>query len=178
MDAFLGEIRIFCGMADNAPQGWAFCEGQVLNIAGNDALFSLIGFTYGGDGKTNFQLPSLNGRVPIGAGQGPDLSLYKMGDKGGQDVVTLTIAQLPAHTHSVNASQDPATKSTPTNAIFAAVEPPALFYDNLQQKTGSDANYSTLAIGSAGGSQPHDNYMPTMALRYIICLSGLYPYFQ
>lgn len=177
-DPFLGEIRIFAGSSASPPRYWAFCSGQHLPISQNQALFALIGVTYGGDGISYFMLPNLNGRVPIGADQGPSLSPYKLGDAGGVEQVTLAPTQLPQHTHAIMASHDTASSSQSGPIVtFATVADPALLYDDLSKDSGTDANFSGAAIQSAGGSAPHDNYMPTMALHYIIALAGIYPSF-
>jgi microcystin-dependent protein len=175
-DPFLGEIRVFAGVNPSPPSNWAFCNGQRLAISTNEALFTLIGTIYGGDGMSTFNLPNLNGRVVIGAGQGPGLSLYQPGATGGVEEVVLTQAQMPQHIHSIVASTDPASASQPGNTMtFATVADPAVFYDDLSLDTGADTLYSSAAIQSTGSSVPHDNYMPTIALRYIIALSGIFP---
>jgi microcystin-dependent protein len=178
-DPFLGEIRIFAGAGPSPPANWAFCNGQSLAISTNEALFTLIGTLYGGDGISSFNLPNLGGRVPIGAGQGAGLSSYQPGTPGGVEEVVLTQAQMPQHTHSIVGSTDPASASQPGNTVtFATVVAPAVFYDDLSLDTGADALYSTAAIQSAGVSAPHDNYMPTIALRYIIAMNGIFPSFS
>lgn len=175
---FLGEIRIFAGGATNLPQGWALCAGQSLAIADYQALYSLLGILYGGDGISTFRLPDLSGRVPIGTGQGPGLSNYPVAATGGQDTVMLTTGQMPVHTHSIAASTDPATAAQPNGTLtFAAVVAPALLYDDLTQLSGTDANFGTGAIANTGSGAAHSNLMPTMALRYMIALNGIYPTF-
>lgn len=178
-DPFLGEIRIFAGPNTSPPANWTFCEGQTLAISTNEALFTLIGIIYGGDGISTFKLPNLNGRVPIGAGQAPGLSSYLPGATGGVENVVLAQAQMTQHTHAIAASTDPASASQPgTTLTFATVSAPALLYDDLSKDTGADANFSTAAIQNTGSSVPHNNYMPTIALRYIIALNGLFPSFS
>jgi len=167
-DPFLGEIRMFAG--NFAPQGWAFCSGQLLSIAEFDALFSLLGTTYGGDGVTTFALPNLNGRFALHQGQGAGLSPRVIGALLGEQEVTLQTSHLPAHTHTVSCS----TKGTTANpkGNFWATDP-----------SGNLAPYSTaapngqmapLTAGTAGG-QAHNNQQPYMAISYIISLFGIYP---
>lgn len=176
-DPFLGEIRIFAGVSTSPPANWAFCNGQSLPIATNEALFSLIGTLYGGSSNT-FNLPNLNGRVPIGSGQGPGLSSYSPGAAGGTDQVALLSTQMPLHTHAIMASKDEATSTVPSGTVtFATVPSPGLLYDDSSKDSGTSANFSSAAIQSTGGSAPHTNYMPTIAMRYIIALTGLYPSF-
>ena len=167
-DPFIGEIRIFAGTF--APQGWAFCDGQLLAIAQNTALFSLLGTNYGGDGRTTFGLPDLRGRVPMHAGSGPGLTPRYLGQKGGQEQVTLNESQIPAHTHQAKASSEAPDTNSPENAVSAQKVRTHLY------NTGpSDVNMGTTAISSTGGSQAHDNMQPYQCLNYIICLQGLYP---
>lgn len=171
-EPFLGEIRMFGG--NFAPRGWAFCNGQLLPIAQNSALFSILGTTYGGDGQTTFALPDLRGRVPMHWGQGPGLTPRSLGESSGSENVTLLTTQMPAHTHLANASSDDANSTAPTNALWAtAVDA------NSQQVSayGTTANttMSPQAIGSAGGSQPHNNMQPFLCLSFIIALEGIYP---
>lgn len=175
-DPFLGEIRIFAGAHSSPPANWAFCSGQQLSIAENEALFTVIGTLYGGDGMSTFMLPNLNGRLAVGSGQGPGLSTYQPGDFGGTEQVVLASTQMPQHTHSIAASSNRATTPQPgPSATFATLASPALLYDDLSKDTGTDVNFNAAAIQSVGGSAPHANYMPTIALRYIIALSGIFP---
>lgn len=167
-DPFLGEIRIFAG--NFAPQGWAFCDGQLLAISQNQALFSLLGTTYGGDGQTTFALPDLRGRVPMNAGSGPGLTPRSLGQTGGQEQVTLNVSQIPAHTHQARASSEAPDTNSPEDAV------PAQKARTYLYNTGdSDVNMGTTAISSTGGSQAHDNMQPYLCLNYIIALQGLYP---
>lgn len=167
-DPFVGEIRMFAG--NFAPQGWAFCDGQLLAVSQNDALFSLLGTIYGGDGRTTFGLPDLRGRVPIHAGQGPGLSERRLGSKGGEEKVTLTVNQLPSHSHPAQGSADTGVDANPAGNFLAGstvVQP----YVQETPDTGFAAN----AISSVGGSQSHTNLMPALAVHFIIALFGIYP---
>ncbi|WP_274653902.1 phage tail protein [Paenibacillus humicola] len=166
-EPYLGEIRLFAGTY--APVGWEFCNGQLLSISQNDALFSLLGTTYGGDGQTTFGLPDLRGRVPLGQGKNPTGSSYAMGQLAGTETVTLTVNNLPGHTHAVMANNTSGTTGDPSNAFWAQST-------STQYATAApDAQMSAQSIASSGGSQPHDNMMPTLAVSYIIALNGIYP---
>jgi microcystin-dependent protein len=162
MEPFTGEIRMFGG--NFAPVGWAFCAGQLLPIADNDALYSLIGTTYGGDGQSTFALPDLRGRAPVHQGSG-----YVAGQVGGVEAVTLTQQQLPPHTHTPLASVASATGTSPAGATWAAV--PTGAYSTA----APDADLAPGAIAPSGGSQPHENRPPSLGVSFIICLSGIYP---
>jgi len=176
-DAFIGEIRIFAGTF--APRGWAFCSGQLLPISQNTALFSILGTTYGGNGKSNFALPNLNGRVPIGAGQGPGLSIRDLGETGGESAVTLTESELPSHRHSVTTS---GSVSLPAFNAVGNVDTPAGSYSANSTKAYS-ASYdvemktagSEIELAPAGSSMPHNNLQPYLVIRYIIALQGVFP---
>lgn len=178
MDAYLGEIRMFAG--SYAPVDWSFCDGSKLSIMDNQALYSLIGTTYGGDGVTNFALPDLRGRVAIGTGQGAGLTNRPLGQTGGAEVVTLTVAQAPAHNHALNAST--------ANSTTVAVGPTVTFATNADNHTfytkppsKDPTKLSSLAastVSVAGGSTAHDNRMPYLSVNYIICRNGLYPSFD
>ncbi|GAO36074.1 tail collar protein [Sulfuricella sp. T08] len=164
---FVGEIRMFGG--NFAPNGWAFCDGQLLPISGNETLFTLIGTTYGGDGQSTFALPDLRGRIPIHQGQGPALSPRTIGEKGGSEAVTLTTAQLPTHTHRL-ASGNAATLGDPTGAAVA----------NTGATTMYGAGAGNIAMApeasvNAGGSQAHNNLMPYQCVNFIISLFGIFP---
>jgi microcystin-dependent protein len=174
---FIGEILLFGG--NFAIIDYAFCNGQVLSISQNSTLFTLIGTTYGGDGQQTFALPNLQSRLPIHHGQGSGLSNYVIGQQGGVESVTLTTSNMPAHNHVFNAT------STAANSLnISSTELPGntaggqnvVFYAS---NTGSPApTFSTLApqaIGSTGGSQPHNNIMPVLAMTYLIALYGVYP---
>jgi microcystin-dependent protein len=169
-DPFVGEIRIFAG--NFAPNGWSFCNGQLLAISQNQALFALIGTFYGGDGVTTFQLPDLRGRVPIHQGTSPVSGTpYTTGEKAGVENVTLATNQIPPHRHNANAN-GAATVVSPANAFWstdpfgntAAYYPPS-----------SNGTMNASAVGSSGGSQPHDNMQPFLAINYIIALFGIFP---
>jgi microcystin-dependent protein len=168
-DPFIGEIRMFGG--NFAPQGWAFCDGSLLSIAGNDALFNLIGTTYGGDGQNTFALPDLRGRFPLHQGQGNGLSNRIIGEAGGSEAVTLTTSQMAIHNHSAVANSGAGNADTPAGNYWsgAATTP--------QYVPGDQANTSmnTAAIGATGQNQPHDNMQPFLAVSFIISLEGIYP---
>lgn len=166
-EPFIGEIRMFAG--NFAPRGWAFCDGQLLAINQNDALFSLLGTIYGGDGRTTFGLPDLRGRLPIHAGQGPGLSERRLGSTGGAESVTVTIGQFPGHNHGpLRASTGAADAADPTGAVLA--EGSADIYVD----ESPDAALAT-STTSAGGSQAHTNLMPFVCVHFIIALVGIYP---
>jgi microcystin-dependent protein len=168
-DPFVAEIRIF-GF-NFAPTGWATCDGQLLPLSQNTALFSLLGTTYGGDGKSNFALPDLAGRAPMHQGQGQGLSLRDLGESGGEGTVTLIQSEMPFHNHSLNASFDAGTEVSPSGQ-FPAVGQAIAFYDTNAQPT---ANMAPAAIAPDGGSLPHNNYMPTLTLLFCIALQGVFP---
>jgi len=167
-DPYLGEIRLF--PYNFAPQGWATCQGQLLPINQNQALFSLLGTTYGGDGQTTFALPDLRGRAPIGVGQAPGLSNYVLGQKVGEENHTLTVAEIPSHSHFLNVSTDVGSSDSPQGkfpARNAAAVP--------QYGFSSDSVGAATAVGVAGGSQAHENRQPSLVLRWCIALQGIYP---
>lgn len=166
-DPFIGEIRIFAGTF--APMDWAFCNGQVLSIAQNDVLFSLIGTTYGGDGITNFALPDLRGRVPVHRSTETPSPLYPLSQMAGVEKVTPAADQVGAHTHAVRANKATGSQSDPTNAIWAA--PTTARYST----TAPNQAMKSSTILSAGGNQNHENMMPFLALNFIIALVGYYP---
>jgi microcystin-dependent protein len=165
---FVGQIRMFAG--NFPPLGWAFCDGQLLNIADNTILFALIGTTYGGDGVTTFALPDLRGRVLIGPGQGPGLSNYVLAQEGGAETVTLTVNQMPQHMHTALADSLPGSSDKPTNLV------PALYPDGIPAYGVNPATTMNAgALGNTGGSQPHNNIKPYVAIHYIISLFGIFP---
>lgn len=166
-EPFVGEIRMFAG--NFAPRGWAFCDGQLLAVSQNDALFSLLGTIYGGDGRTTFGLPDLRGRIPIHAGTGPGLSPRRLGAKAGEEKVTLTVNQLPSHRHSWNATTNSAQSRDAVNRIPAAV-PGTLYTGNANQ-----TNLSSSAVTNVGGSRSHTNLQPYLCVHFIIALVGIYP---
>ena len=167
-EPFVGEIRMF-GF-NFPPQGWAFCDGQLLSISQNAALFSLLGTTYGGDGESNFALPDLRSRVPVSQGQGEGLSSYAEGQAGGTETVTLAAAQMPAHTHAVSASSSPAASERPAGRVLAR-SPDHSYIPEPDTDTVMNAKM----IGEAGNSQPHDNIQPYLALNFCIALQGVFP---
>lgn len=164
-EPFLGEIRLF--PYTFAPRGWAFCAGQIMSIAQNTALFSLLGVTYGGNGQTTFGLPDLRGRVAVSSGQGPGLSNYTLGQVAGTETVTLTTNEMPMHNHLVNASSQASSASRPSGAV------PSGGGAYTGASDGTVMNPSM--IGVAGGSQPHENLQPYLTLNYCIALEGIYP---
>lgn len=168
-EPFVGEIRMFAG--NFAPRGWAFCDGQLLAVSQNDALFSLLGTIYGGDGRTTFGLPDLRGRLPIHAGHGPGLSERRLGSKGGAEKVTLTVNQFPSHSHPLRARALPADTRNPQDKVLAQ---PAVFqYTNVP--TSPLVPMSNQAVGNVGGSRSHTNLMPFLCIHFIIALVGIYP---
>ena len=173
MDPFVAEIRIFAG--NFAPTGWAFCNGQLMPIGQNTALFSLLGTTYGGDGRTTFALPNLQGMAPLQAGQGPGLSLYDLGQSGGESAVTLTDAEMPSHRHTINALDSGGDQSNPANTIWAKAATGRQGVNIYTQNLNNPAGLNPLAFTAAGGSQPHNNMPPYLALTFIIALQGIYP---
>ncbi len=168
MDPFVAEIRIF--PFNFAPKGWAWCDGQILPLSQNTALFSLLGTTYGGDGKSNFALPDLQGRAPMHPGQGPGLSLHDLGETGGSETVSLLESEIPAHSHTLRASGVPADSPSPVGALTAA--PTA---DNLYAPANSLASMAPETLAPAGGDQPHNNMQPYLTFYFCIALQGVYP---
>lgn len=167
-DPFVGEIRMFAG--NFAPRGWAFCNGQLIPINQNTALFSLLGTLYGGDGRSTFALPDLRGRTPIHFGQGPGLSNYPQGERGGTEQVTLTPEQLPAHSHALLASDAEGDQRTPNHHALATPEEGLIY-----SATAPTAVMAKGAIAPTGSSQPHENRPPYLAVNYIIALFGIFP---
>ena len=169
-DPFVAEIRIFPFYF--APKGWAWCDGQLLPLSQNTALFSLLGTTYGGNGKSNFALPDLQGAAPMHPGQGPGLSLHDLGEIGGSETVTLLESQIPAHTHAVNGSNGPAVLQTPAaDSVLGRAN------GNVYQ-TNVSANLVPLApeaLAPAGGGQPHNNMQPYLTFYFNIALQGVFP---
>lgn len=168
-DPFIGEIRMFAG--NFAPNGWAFCWGQLQSISENDALFALIGTTYGGDGQTTFALPDLRGRIPVGQGQGPGLSNRIVGQQYGTEDVTLLSSQMPAHTHTLLASGTAATASSPAGAVVAAQPADLVFVGGVTPTAMMRADL----VSPDGGNQSHDNMAPYLCLNFIIALFGIFP---
>lgn len=169
-EPFVAEIRIFAG--NFAPRGWAFCNGQLLPISQNTALFSLIGTTYGGDGRSTTALPNLEGRVPMHPGRGPGLTSRRLGQRGGVEMVTLTEAQMPNHTHSLRAvAGDPGDVVTPSSTTSYARSDGG----NAYSTEAPNVDMADQALPSAGGSQAHNNLQPFLVMNFIIALVGLYP---
>ncbi|MDA2917990.1 tail fiber protein [Desulfobacterota bacterium AH_259_B03_O07] len=165
-ECFIGEVRIFAG--NFAPRNWALCDGQLLPINQNQALFSILGTTYGGDGRTNFGLPDLRGRVPTHAGNGPGLTPRTLGAKGGEEAQVLTVQEMPSHTHTLNARNQRGNTNIPSGNVLARKRN---FYSTQPQ----NAILSNGAIGTTGGGQAHNNMPPFQALNYIICPQGIFP---
>jgi microcystin-dependent protein len=169
MDPFVAEIRIF--PFNFAPKGWAFCDGQILPLSQNTALFSLLGTTYGGDGKSNFALPDVQGSAPMHPGQGPGLSLYDLGETGGSQTVSLLISEIPAHTHGLQASNSDAVDQSPVSELFAGGVGGINFYSS----TAATVALADTALAPAGGDQPHNNMQPYLTLNFCIALQGVFP---
>jgi microcystin-dependent protein len=170
MDPFVAEIRIY--PFNFAPKGWAFCDGQLLPLSQNTALFSLLGTTYGGDGKSNFALPDMQGNAPMHPGQGPGLSLHDLGETGGSDTVTLLESEMPSHSHNLSASVRDGTARSPggqlvANGVGVNMYAPAASAPLVQ--------FSSNVVTPAGGDQPHNNLMPYLTLNFCIALQGVYP---
>jgi microcystin-dependent protein len=162
---YVGEIRMFAGTF--APAGWMFCEGQLLPISENETLFNLIGTTYGGDGQATFALPDLRGRIPIHQGNG-----FNLAETGGAETVTLTVQQIPNHTHNLSGSTANASSTNPGGNVGARVTVAAVF------AYGTDSPLqplSPLAVVPTGGSQPHENFQPYLCINFIISLFGIFP---
>lgn len=164
-EPFIAEIRIFAG--NYAPRGWAFCDGRLLPISQNTALFSLVGTNYGGDGETTFGLPNLQGRAPMHAGRGPGLTARRLGQWGGSETVTLTESQMPNHNHPVSVLAMPATTGTPSQTTALAVADADTY--------GPATDLEPMAEEQIGGSQLHNNLQPYLAMNFIIALVGMYP---
>ncbi len=164
-DPFIGEIRTFAG--DFAPKGWALCNGQLLPIAHYTALFSILGTTYGGDGKATFGLPDMQGNAPMHWGDGPGLTPRSIGEMGGSANVTLLVTEMPQHVHQAMASQSSADQLTPAGNVLADA---ALYADPPFTQVMAPA-----AMGVTGGSQPHNNMQPYLGLTFIIALEGIFP---
>jgi microcystin-dependent protein len=168
-DPFVAEIRIF--PFNFAPKGWAWCDGQLLPISQNTALFSLLGTTYGGNGKSNFALPDLQGRAPMHPGQGPGLSLHDLGETGGSETVTLLQSEIPAHSHGMRgATQDPAlAKAVNPNASWALSQGGGIY------QSASNTQLAPQALAPTGGDQPHNNMQPYLTFYFCIALQGIFP---
>ncbi|BCM17439.1 phage tail protein [Mesorhizobium sp. J8] len=170
-DPFVAEIRIF--PFNFAPKGWAWCDGQLLPLSQNTALFSLLGTTYGGNGKSNFALPDLQGRSPMHPGQGPGLSLHDLGETGGTETVSLIESEMPMHNHAMRATVENGTQGTLTPNITLATS----IGGQVFQKT-TNANLVAMnanALAPAGGDQPHNNMQPYLTCYFCIALQGVFP---
>jgi microcystin-dependent protein len=174
-EPFIGEIIMFAGNFN--PRGWAFCQGQILSIAQNTALFSILGTTYGGNGQTTFALPDLRGRVPVGAGQGPGLPSVTLGEVSGSPTHTLIINEMPAHNHLIGANANNANDSLPANAFPAAAVIPTQGNTSVSAyNTGTDGtNMNAGMCKNTGGSQPFSIMQPYLGMNYIIALEGIFP---
>jgi microcystin-dependent protein len=164
---YVGEIRIFAG--NFAPAGWMFCDGQLLPISENETLFNLIGTTYGGDGQETFALPNLQSRVPIHMGTASGIT-YQLAEMAGTEQETLTVQQIPSHTHPFTVSTSPGTQNAPSGAALGASPSLLLYIGDVP-----DQNFAANMVGPAGGSQPHENTQPFLCLNFIISLFGIYP---
>lgn len=167
-DPFVAEIRIF--PFNFAPRGWAWCDGQLLPISQNTALFSLLGTTYGGNGKSNFALPDLQGRAPMHPGQGPGLSLHDLGETGGSETVSLLESEIPSHSHSMRASQADGGNRSPQAEMLATG-----LGIGMYAAPGPLTNLSDNALAPAGGDQPHNNMQPYLTFYFNIALQGVFP---
>lgn len=169
-DPYIGEVRMFGG--NFAPVGWAFCNGGLLAISEYEALFNLLGTTYGGDGQTTFALPDLRGRLPIHAGTQPGGPTYDLGQSAGSESVTLTSAQMPAHTHALLASQSPADGADPRGSLLAGSDSLNCYGPaNPDKSSAMNPGF----VGQTGGSQAHENMQPFLCVSFIIALEGIYP---
>lgn len=172
-ETFIGEIRMFAG--NFAPRGWSFCDGELVAVSQNDALFSLFGTIYGGDGRTTFALPDLRGRIPVHMGTGAGLSSRPLGQKIGTEEVSLIVNEIPSHAHDVYAGNDSATSRTLAGKVLArGVDATDKFYVD----SGADTvkrNLISGTVANTGGGQPHFNLMSTQCVNFIVALSGTYP---
>jgi microcystin-dependent protein len=171
-DPFLAEIRIFAG--NFAPQGWALCDGQLMSISQNTALFSLLGTVYGGDGRVTFGLPDLQGSAPMQQGQGPGLTERVLGEVAGEQSVTLLAQEMPSHTHLVNATTTSGTTGSPGGAVFAQAKFGKVAA-NIYSTAAPNVLMNPQAIGPNGANLPHNNMPPYLAVNFIIALVGIFP---
>jgi microcystin-dependent protein len=171
MEPFIGQIIMFAG--NFAPRGWALCDGQLLEVSTHSALFSILGTTYGGDGRTTFGLPDLRGRVPMHAGHGPGLSNRKLGEKGGTETVTLGTNEIPTHHHLMTVTDQPGSVGRPSDQYLATNEQRG--QNDGTPIVGENAHLNQAAIQNTGGGQPHANVQPFQTVHYIIALTGLFP---
>ena len=168
---YVGEIRMFAGNFN--PNGWAFCDGQLMPISENETLFQLIGTTYGGDGESTFALPNLQSRIPMHFGtSSASGTTYQIAEMAGVEEVTLTLNQIPAHTHPLMASNDSGSQLSAGNAVLGAQSPVSIYRPNA---TPPNVPMNASSVSPAGGSQPHDNMQPFLCINYIISLFGLFP---
>jgi microcystin-dependent protein len=165
-EPYLGEMAYFAG--NFAPRGWAFCEGQLLPISQNQALFSILGTMYGGDGRTTFALPDMRGRALVHAGSGPGLSTRQQGQKFGSENVTMTVAQMPSHSHSAHSTSDTTVDDTANGKALAAVK-------MYKSRTIPSKSLNSETIGNTGGNQPINTVQPTLAINCIIAIQGIFP---
>lgn len=170
-EPFIGEIIMFAG--NFAPTGWEMCNGQLLQINQYAALYSILGVTFGGDGRTTFALPDLRGRVPIHQGQGPSLSLYTLGEHGGQEGAVLTYSQMPVHTHLLTADGNGSGKNTPIGNFLGTVGATATV--KAYSSGPASGNMAATAIAAAGGSAPVSSLQPFLAVNFIIAINGMFP---
>jgi microcystin-dependent protein len=169
-DPFVAEIRIF--PFNFAPKGWAWCDGQLLPLSQNTALFSLLGTTYGGNGKSNFALPDLQGRAPMHPGQGPGLSLHDLGETGGSETVTLLESEIPAHGHTLTGNPAPGNRTNPAGNSIARVAGATPY---LPPAGAPLVSMSDQALPPTGGDQPHNNMQPYLTFYFCIALQGVFP---
>jgi microcystin-dependent protein len=167
-DPFIGQIVLFAG--NFAPRGWAFCDGQLLDISTHQSLFAIVGTTYGGDGRTTFALPDLRGRVPLHPGAGPGLTKRRAGEYGGQESVTLTVDELPSHGHTAVGSHQEGDVPGPAEAVWARSN-----HGDRQYSFAPEVRLHPEAIQPEGGGQAHDNMPPYLGIRFIIALEGIFP---
>ena len=167
---YIGQIQPFA--FDFAPYNWALCDGQLLSIAQHPSLFSLLGNIYGGDGKTSFALPDIRGRASSFFGRGPGLSPQEIGEKGGQEKVTLHYIEMPSHKHTVRGVEDIADSAEPTNAYYAVEDSVA---DRVYHSGGPNTNMAYAMMANSGGNQSHNNMQPYLTINWSICLYGIYP---
>ena len=170
-ECMLGEVKMFAG--NFAPQNWALAQGQLLSIAQNTALFSILGTTYGGNGQTTFALPDLRGRFPIGWGQGPGLTERFLGEQGGTETVTQTVSQMAPHNHAARASSVAGTHIRPQGRMLAKVNPNT--GENIYGEGPADVSLAPDVIDASGGGQPQENMPPFLGLNFIICMEGIFP---
>lgn len=178
MDGFIGQICMFAG--NFAPRNWSFCNGDIINIASNTALFSIIGTNYGGNGQTTFSLPDTRGRVVVGVGQAPGLSNYDSGQRGGSSATTITAAQMPAHTHGIavtsmiHSNENASDNVSPASEFWGPATTNA-YSTKVDTAMATDAISVNITLGNMGGSQPFDNSQPYLGMNYVICMFGMYP---